>query len=561
MEHPGAIQYRASALLLDDPPTDRQLLDRASLIAHETAHMWFGNLVTMKWFNDVWTKEVFANFMAAKIVQPSFEHMDHQLSFLLNHYPDAYRVDRSIGANPIRQELANLNQAGQMYGPIIYRKAPIMMRQLELVVGKDKFRVGMQTYLRNHAFGNATWPDLIDVLDPLTEQDLKRWSEVWVNSSGRPHFQLDEDVEGKLLLRQSDPAGLGRVWPQTFSVRSGHHNRSIDSAAIPVTLSATPTQLNSDGLGYGLFPVDMAALDNLQDKSPLARGALLIDAWENFLEGDLTDPDQYLVFLLENIVAEPNQLILAQMLDQLYVVHGSFLDPAARRDVQRRLEKALQSGLQSTTDPGRARLFLKGYSTIARSREGLNYLREIWDGSIELETLSLSENDRIELVEHLAIGLPEEAANLLASQRKRIENPDNLRRFNFVADALSPDIAVRDSFFAGLSEVEQRATERWVLDALSYLHHPTRVSHARKYVQPSLELLEEIQVTGDIFFPEQWIRTTLHNHYSPSVVETVENFLLARPQYNPQLRMKILQAVDVPARASKYHRAKQADQR
>jgi aminopeptidase N len=99
--------------------------------------MWFGDLVTMKWFNDVWMKEVFANFMAAKIVNPSFPNVNHALRFLYQYYPAAYDVDRTEGANPIRQELANLNEAGSLYGAIIYQKAPIVMRQLELLLGAD----------------------------------------------------------------------------------------------------------------------------------------------------------------------------------------------------------------------------------------------------------------------------------------------------------------------------------------------------------------------------------------------------------------------------------------
>ncbi|WP_239017359.1 M1 family metallopeptidase [Seongchinamella sediminis] len=554
MEHPGAIQYRASSLFLDEAPTDAQLLNRATLIAHETAHMWFGNLVTMAWFNDVWTKEVFANFMAAKIVEPAFAHMDHQLSFLLDHYPGAYRVDRSRGANPIRQPLANLNQAGQLYGPIIYLKAPIMMRQLELIIGADRFRLGLQKYLQNHAFGNATWPDLIAILDPLTEQDLRRWSEVWVNSAGRPRLQLETAADGSLSLRQQDPAGQGRAWPQQFAVSFGEQSRDLDSGASPVILPGTPTQLNSNGFGYGLFPLTEADLDGLQDKTPLARGALLIDAWENFLDGSLASPDRYLAFLLDNIAVERNQLILGEMLDQLYRVHSSFISAAARQAVQPQLEAILQSAMESSADPGRARLFLESYAQLARTGDGLGYLRDIWDGSVEVEALSLSENDRIALAENLAIGLPDQAATILASQRKLIANPDNLRRFDFVAAALSPEPAVRDQFFASLARVEQRATESWVLDALDYLHHPTRVEHAGSYVLPSLELLAEIQVTGDIFFPTGWVNATLRNQYSPAVVATVTGFLRQRPDYNPQLRMKILQAVDIPARASAYHR-------
>ena len=166
MEHAGAIYYNAPFLWLDKTATQKQHLSRANLIAHETAHMWFGDLVTMKWFDDVWLKEVFANFMAAKIVNPSFPDIDHELRFFLQHYPSAYDVDRSAGANPIRQPLDNLKDAGSLYGPIIYDKAPIVMRQLEADrSGRDELRDGLREYLTRFAFANATWTDLIEILD------------------------------------------------------------------------------------------------------------------------------------------------------------------------------------------------------------------------------------------------------------------------------------------------------------------------------------------------------------------------------------------------------------
>src|SRR5262245_23629537 len=149
--------------MLDESATQNQLLERASVIAHETSHMWFGDLVTMKWFNDVWMKEVFANFMAAKIVNPSFPTINHELRFLFQNYPAAYEVDRTEGANPIRQELANLNDAGSLYGAIIYQKAPIVMRQLERLVGPAAFQDGLREYLKGHSLGNANWSDILTV--------------------------------------------------------------------------------------------------------------------------------------------------------------------------------------------------------------------------------------------------------------------------------------------------------------------------------------------------------------------------------------------------------------
>ena len=225
MEHAGKILYNASGLLLDESATQNQMLGRASVIAHETAHMWFGDLVTMRWFNDVWMKEVFANFMAAKIVNPSFPTVNHDLRFLLSHYPAAYEVDRTPGANPIRQVLDNLNEAGSMYGAIIYQKAPVVMRHLEALLGDDNFRDGLREYLKAHAFGNATWPDLITVLDRRTPLDLQAWSRVWVEQPGRPSIQTVLEVKSgvitRLAFRQSDPWNRNLVWPQQLRVAIG----------------------------------------------------------------------------------------------------------------------------------------------------------------------------------------------------------------------------------------------------------------------------------------------------------------------------------------------------
>ena len=108
MEHSGAIFYRDARLLLDENPSVNQKLGQANLIAHEVAHQWFGNLVTMRWFNDVWLKEVFAGLMADKIVNPQFPEVNHRLSFLLSHYPRAYSVDRTSGSNPIQMKVRHL---------------------------------------------------------------------------------------------------------------------------------------------------------------------------------------------------------------------------------------------------------------------------------------------------------------------------------------------------------------------------------------------------------------------------------------------------------------------
>src|SRR6202034_163582 len=163
-------------------------------------------------------KEVMANFLAAKIVNPSFPEINHDLRFLLSHYPSAYGVDRTEGANPIRQNLSNLDEAGTLYGAIIYDKAPVVVRQLEMILGEQKFRDGMRNYLKRYSFANATWPDLVRLLGAGTPENLAAWSHAWVDLRGRPelttHLHLTPEGNiASLTLTQRDPLGRGVLWP------------------------------------------------------------------------------------------------------------------------------------------------------------------------------------------------------------------------------------------------------------------------------------------------------------------------------------------------------------
>jgi aminopeptidase N len=563
MEHVGAIQYRADSIFLDESPSQSQLLSRASLIAHETAHMWFGDLVTMQWFNDVWMKEVFANFIAAKAVNPSFPDINHELGFLLRHYPSAYAVDRTEGANPIRQNLPNLNEAGTLYGNIIYNKAPVMMRQLEALVGEAPFREGLRDYLSQYANGNASWPDLIEILDGKSEEDLQQWSQVWVNTPGRPHVQVHAFPSGTTLsVVQQDLAGASRVWPQRFSIsfregeganqQSNSSNAySLQTATIAQTAPGELSIINADGFGYGLFPANPESLQRWQGLSEVERGSLLIALYENMLEGEVISPQQYASELLNIATGEDNQLLLNRALGYMTNIYWSFLSESQRQALTPAMEEQLWLAMQAAEDSSKKKLYFDAWANIALSEEALNRLQAVWSENAIIEGLNLSETDYIDLASNLAIKRPNQAEAISNQQLERIENPDRKRRFEFVMPALSSDQAERDKFFESLKDEANRAREPWVLDGLNALHHPLRTAQSEKYLPASLELLQEIQQTGDIFFPARWLGASLGNYRSESAVKTVRGFLSERPEYNAQLRMKILQAADQLFRAER----------
>ncbi len=557
MEHVGAIQYRAGRLFLDENATQTQELNRANLIAHEVAHMWFGNLVTMDWFNDVWTKEVFANFMAAKIVNPSFPEVNHDLSFLVRIFPRAYAVDRTEGANAIRQHLPNLNEAGTLYGNIIYNKAPIMMQQLETLLGQEQFQEGMREYLEKYQNSNATWPGLIEILDKQSTHDLVDWSEVWVNTPRMPEFKLSAN-EGKVSIKQYDPLQENRAWPQQFSISSLKNDTTTGLVFNGSNIDASTTIpedeifFNADGKGYGVFPIDLANVEQSWNKlNELQRASALLSGYEQMLAGNKdVNPLAYCGFLMDVTFQEENQLIQNLALGQLQSVYWQYLSENKRLKQSKKLERQILKAMKKEKRTGAKRRLFRAFQSVALSNKGLNYLYSIWAGQEAIEGLNFSEADLVRLSAILAIKLPEYSDAIIKHQYSQIKNPDRKNRYEFIAPALSADEKVRDTYFDALKKVDNRAVEAWVLTAVGYLHHPLRREHAERYILPSMELLGEIQKTGDIFFPARWIATTMANHRSDEAVKIVKGFLQDRPNYNYQLKLKILQAADTMKRAN-----------
>ncbi|MBO2010289.1 aminopeptidase [Siccationidurans soli] len=565
MEHVGAIDYKAATLFLDEGATQDQVLARSNLVSHETAHMWFGDLVTMQWFNDVWMKEVFANFMADKITQVSVKNSSYDLKFVIDHYPAAYGIDRTAGANPIRQPLANLQDAGSLYGNIIYHKAPIMMRQLERLMGPEAFQAGLQEYLKTYAHGNATWPDLITILDARTPADLQAWNQVWVNQPGRPVFSYrisgGHDQRYGIYVTQTAEDGSDRLWPQEFDVlvesASGEKQQvtvKMDSQEKGVRISFLPKRVvfNVTGIGYGVFPTAPELLTSTTKlNDPVARAATYVNLYENMLNGQQIAPLALLNAYRQALNLEPEELNLKLLTGQASAIFWQFLSPAQRLAVGPALEQDLWAAMQKNAAPNSKKLLFKTYQAVALTKAAQSRLYQIWQTEKALAGVKLTEDDYTALALALAVRDYPASAPILPAQLARIKNPDRRQRLQYLMPALAPDVATRDTFFASLHDKAGRAKEAWVTAALGYLHHPLRQATSEKYLPASLDLLQEIQLTGDIFFPYSWLQATLGSYQSPTAAATVRGFLTAHPNYNPQLRAKLLQASDDLFRAEK----------
>ena len=372
MEHAGKILYNASGLMLDESATQNQLLGRASVIAHETAHMWFGDLVTMRWFNDVWMKEVFANFMAAKIVNPSFPTVNHDLRFLLSNYPAAYEVDRTPGANPIRQVLDNLNEAGSMYGAIIYQKAPVVMRHLEALLGADNFRDGLREYLeaprlrqrdlvgpdhrarRAHAGRSAAVePRVGRRAGPADHRDRPRRSRTarsraWRSASA---IRADRNLTWPQQLRVAIGTPAGREMlivelngavvevPQAVG-KPAPRLRAAERRWLGLRRRSRSTAPRIDYLTTSLPEID----------DPLTRGSAWVTLWDALLDGQVP-PAAFVDLAMQSLPRETDEQMTSRILGYASNAWWRFLRPAELTARAPRFESLLREGLAQAKTP------------------------------------------------------------------------------------------------------------------------------------------------------------------------------------------------------------------
>ncbi|MFA5641176.1 MAG: M1 family aminopeptidase [Bacteroidales bacterium] len=534
MEHMGATLYSDRRMFLEESATITEQLGRAKLIAHETSHMWFGDYVTMPWFNDVWIKEVFANWFASAIVSPLFPGIDHKLNFINTYFPVSYAQDRTLGATAIQQELDNLKNAGLVYNNIIYNKAPIVMEKLVSKIGESLFKDGIRLYLKRYAYSNASWDNLIEILDSLSGQNLTEWSNVWVKKRGRPI--IDVRLEGdSLLLNERDPFREGAEWAEG------------------VAFNGVP---NFDGTSYALIVPDSVLLDRIIFKlkqgevtNDVARLSSIINLYE-LCDAGYLKAQPFLSVIESLLERESNILIYSRALNYL----SSSLFRANYGQTERILRDIFISSAKKSIinqDRSKRAMAFKAYLNVATSSDAANELYEIWEHPQEFKEVSLGERDLMRLSYELAVFFPEKADYIKEKQLQRMgsnsgSSSGRVKEFSFVFPAVYSQIEVRDSVFNSLLLSSNRGVEPWAAAALGYLNHRTREDQSRHYIAPALGIIEEIQATGDIFFPANWLSALLSGHSSAAARKIVEGFLDSKfnnsRSLNPMLRSKVLQA-------------------
>ena len=314
-------------------------------------------------------------------------------------------------------------------------------------------------------------------------------------------------------------------------------NASISSLKVPAGFENAQILPNTCGRGYGLFTLSDKQLTGLlnylqQVQDGTARFALLSLLHENYLACKISDTD-WLHALLQALPQEKDALTASTLTSYIG-------EPLRQLQGQERAEVEEQLWALSSKHPlysTRVQI-LRSLSSQAQSQGVTDHLYSLWENQSN-ELLGLT--DYMTLSYELAIRMPSQAKQILDTQRARIENPDRLRQFDFVSRAAVSDTLALDTLFNSLiTNPQARRIEPWKRQLLSLLNHPLREAYSVKYITPALEALEDVQRTGDIFFPGHWCTAVLNGHRSQDAYQEVKNFIDTHPDYL-QLRLnKIL---------------------
>jgi aminopeptidase N len=454
--------------------------------------------------------------------------------------------------------LSNLRDAGSLYGAIIYQKAPVVMQQLEQLMGESAVQEGLRSYLQLYQFDNASWTDLITLLDELSDEDLLSWSRVWVDEPGRPRISVRWTGAGIELNQADDNNTRALQWRQRVSIVLGHNNSVTEhfvdlegaSAFLALPGITEPDFIlpGSDGVSYGRFELDpksrlglLTSAATLQN--PLHRAVAWQNLWEEVLDQQLS-VTQFFDALSLALSTETDELVAQQMLGLLRNTFWRFLPENERLSRVQGTEDLLWRGLQNAPTAGQKGAWFNAIVDVTLSEQGLLRLENIWRMNETPTGLPLQEQQYITLAEALALREVPQAQAILDEQQARIVNPDRLARFEFVRPAFSADVAKRRALFDSFAQLQNRRVESWVLDAQRALHHPLRAASSLEMLDDALLLAQDIQRTGDIFFPLRWLNATLDGHRSNEAAQTVRQFLAQRTDLSVPLRAKMLQASD-----------------
>ncbi|MFI0979391.1 aminopeptidase N [Streptomyces sp. NPDC021093] len=582
MENPGLVTFREE-YIFRGKTTSSSYEGRANVILHEMAHMWFGDLVTMQWWDDLWLKESFADFMGSFSMVEATRFTDGWITFANRRKSWAYRADQLPSTHPITADIRDLEDAKLNFDGITYAKGASVLKQLVAYVGRDAFLEGARVYFKAHAYGNTRLGDLLSALEETSGRDLAEWSRAWLQTSGVNSLtpEVTYDAEGRItelavvqqaaLPAHQDPsADAGELRPHRIAIglyrlEGGElvrYARTETDVAGPRTVvdgltgAEKPALIlvNDDDLTYCKIRFDTGSLDTLRAHlgdltDPLARALCWSALWNLTRDGLM--PARDFIDLVLRFAGRESDVGVLQMLHtwtQSALVH--YVAPGWREEGGRLLSEGALRELR-TAEPGSehqltwARFFAAG----ASSETDFQLLEGLLAGSARIDGLDVDQELRWALLSPLvAHGRADEKA--IDAELARDDTASG-KRHQVRCLASRPSEAVKAQAWATV--VESDALSNALVEATNggFVRGSQRellAPYAAKY----FEAIERVWAERSIQIGVLIVRDLYPALQDPAAtLAATDEWLTSHADAAPALRRLVLEARDGLARAQR----------
>ncbi|MEV0369314.1 aminopeptidase N [Streptomyces sp. NPDC050636] len=477
MENPGCVTFREE-FVFRGKVTEASYEGRANVILHEMAHMWFGDLVTMQWWDDLWLKESFADFMGAFSLVESTRFRDGWITFANRRKSWAYRADQLPSTHPVTADIRDLEDAKLNFDGITYAKGASVLKQLVAYAGQDAFLEGARRYFKRHAYGNTRLTDLLSVLEETSGRDMAAWSRAWLETAGvnslTPQLTYDaQDRVTELSILQEAAPSHPELRPHRVAVglyrRQDADNALVRYAGAEVDVAGPRTVVtelagverpelvlvNDEDLTYCKIRFDEGSLATLRARlgeiaDPLARALCWAALWGLTRDGLMPARD-YLDLVLRFAGRETDIGVLQSLHGQARTALEHYSAPDRREAAARELaEGALRELRLAEPGSGHQLAWARHFAPVASTAADLQLLRGLLEGTAKIDGLEVDQELRWTFLEPLVShGVLDESA--IAAELARDDTASG-KRYQVRCLAARPSAEVKAQGWAEVVE-------------------------------------------------------------------------------------------------------------
>jgi aminopeptidase N len=509
MENPGCVTF-TERYIFRARVTEAAREGRASTILHEMAHMWFGDLVTMRWWDDLWLNESFATYMATHSLVRATRFTNAWVTFANDEKTWALAQDQLPSTHPIATDILDTDAVRTHFDGITYAKGASVLKQLVAWVGEEAFTAGVRTYFRRHRFGNAELGDFLAVLEEASGRELGGWAHEWLQTAGVATLRPVAAAGGDALdIGQEAPAShptlrRHRLAVGRYALDGGRLRRcqrtelDVSGALTPVegAAPAAPGELllvNDDDLTFAKLRLDAHSLETVLQhlsrlEDPLARTLCWAAAWDMTRDGELP-ARRWITLVADHAVSETDVGVLQRLLAQAETAANLYSDPANRDTVRALLAARAEAALEAAAPGSDAQLAWARSLISTASGERLDWARALLDGGTEVSGLAVDTDLRWHIVASLAAAGA--AGRELVDAELERDPTDIGRRRAAGARASIPDAeAKREAWDRVTGDRELPLATLHAL--MGGLHRPAQEALLRPYIERYVAALPEI---------------------------------------------------------------------